>query len=80
MFDTIIRIFAQLLTLIIIADVVLTWFMRPDHPLRSTLDSIVNPMLEPIRRMLPQNVRIDISPMILIIIIELVQVILIGLF
>ena len=80
MFDTIIRIFAQLLTLIIIADVVLTWFMRPDHPLRRTLDSIVNPMLEPIRRMFPQNVRIDISPMILIIIIELVQVILIGLF
>lgn len=69
-----------MLTLIIIADVVLTWFMRPDHPMRSTLDSIVNPMLEPIRRMLPQNVRIDISPMILIIIIELVQVILIGLF
>ena len=80
MFDTIIRILAQLLTFIVFIDVVLTWFMRPDHPLRSTLDSIVNPMLEPIRRILPQNVRIDISPMILIIIIEIVQVILIGLF
>ena len=80
MFDTIIRILAQSLVFLIILDVVLTYIMRPEQPFRYALDQIINPLLEPIRKLLPQNIRIDFSPMILIIIIEIVQVILIGLF
>lgn len=80
MFDTIVRILAQSFIFIIFVDVVLSYFMRPDHPLRYALDNVVNPLLEPIRRKLPQNMGLDLSPMILIIIIEVVQAILIGLF
>jgi YggT family protein len=80
MFDTIIRILGQALIFVIILDVVLTYFMRPDQPLRYALDQIVNPLLEPIRKLLPQGIGIDFSPMVLIIIIEIIQMLLIGLF
>lgn len=80
MFDTIIRLLAQLLITLIIIDVLLSYFMRPEQPLRSALDRLINPFLEPIRRLLPQNGRIDFSPMILIIVIEILQMILVGLF
>jgi YggT family protein len=80
MFDTIIRIIGQSLTFFIIIDMVMIWLVKPDQPVRRALDSIVQPLLEPIRRLLPQNIGIDFSPFILIIIIELVQAILIGLF
>jgi len=80
MFDTIVRILAQSLIFVVILDVVLTYVMRPEQPFRYALDQLINPMLDPIRKILPQNIRIDFSPMILIIIIQIVQVVLIGLF
>ena len=80
MFDTIIRLLAQSLITLIIIDVLLSYIMRPEQPLRSALDRLINPSLEPIRRLLPQNGRIDFSPMILIIVIEILQMILVGLF
>lgn len=80
MFDTIIRILGQALIFVIILDVVLTYFMRPDQPLRYALDQIVNPLLAPIKKLMPQSMGIDFSPMILIIIIQIIQMVLIGLF
>lgn len=80
MFDTIIRILAQVLIFIIFVDALLSWFMHPEQPVRRTLDNLVNPMLEPIRRLLPQNMGWDLSPLVLIVMIEIIQVLLIGLF
>jgi len=60
--DWIIRIF----TLIVIADVVLTYFMDPLHPVRKTLDRIVEPLLAPIRRVLPDSSPVDLSPVVLV--------------
>jgi uncharacterized protein YggT (Ycf19 family) len=39
-----------ILTLVVLIDVVLSFFMSPFHPLRRTLDSLVDPMLAPVRR------------------------------
>jgi YggT family protein len=63
---------ANLLTLLVIVSVILSWFMSPYHPLREALDRLVYPMLMPIRRFVPPLGGLDFSPMILILLIELV--------
>ncbi len=68
----------QLLTLIVVVDVVLSYFMSPFHPVRQFLDRIVEPMLRPIRRMLPRTGMIDFSPLVLIILLQLVDYIIVS--
>jgi YggT family protein len=60
--DWIIRVF----TILVIVDVVLTYFMDPLHPVRRALDRIVEPLLAPIRRRLPDSSPVDLSPVVLV--------------
>ena len=69
----------QILILLIIISVILSYFMDPYHPIRRTLDRIVEPMLAPIRRVVPLVGMIDLSPLILILLIQLVGNLLIRL-
>lgn len=61
---------AALSWLVIIA-VLLSYFMSPYHPLRAAIDRVVEPMLAPIRRKMPQIGVFDFSPMVLIILLQL---------
>jgi YggT family protein len=70
---------ARILSILVIVHVVLTYFMSPYHPVRMFVDRIVEPMLMPIRRLIPSFQSIDFSPFILLLIIQLVQIILINL-
>jgi YggT family protein len=63
-------------SLLLIAYVVLSYFMDPYHPVRSTVDRIVNPILNPIRRVLPQTGRMDLSPLVAIILVWFLETIL----
>lgn len=65
----------QLITVLVVIDVVLSYFMSPFHPVRQFLDRIVEPMLAPIRRILPQTGMIDFSPLVLIILLQVIDVI-----
>lgn len=67
----VITLMANVLTIVVFIWVVLSWIMPPYHPLRELLDRIVEPMLEPIRRILPMTGPIDFSPMVLMILIVL---------
>jgi YggT family protein len=67
------------LTIIIFADIIVSYFLDPFHPVRNALDSIVQPMLAPIKRILPPVGMLDFSPLVLIFIIQIVEKILIGL-
>ncbi len=67
------------LTFIVFADIIVGYILNPYHPLRRMLNSIVQPMLAPIRRIMPPMGMIDLSPMVLIILIQLVETILIRL-
>jgi YggT family protein len=67
------------LTVIIFADIIVSYFLDPFHPVRNALDSIVQPMLAPIKRILPPVGMLDFSPLVLIFIIQIVEKILIGL-
>jgi YggT family protein len=69
----------QILVLLIIVSVILSYFMDPYHPIRRGVDRIVEPMLMPIRRVVPLIGMIDISPLILILLIQLIGNLLIRL-
>jgi YggT family protein len=69
----IIRLIFNLLNLIILADIVVSFFLSPYQPIRETLDRIVNPLLNPIRRILPQTGMFDFSPVVLILILQLLE-------
>jgi YggT family protein len=69
----------RLLILIVIIQAVLSFFMDPYHPIRMTLDRIVNPLLNPIRRVIPPIANLDLSPIILIVILQIVDSILVRL-
>ncbi len=67
-----IDLIANVLVIIVIVDSILSYFLSPYHPLRSTLDRIVQPLLAPIRRFVPLVGMLDFSPLVLIILIEIV--------
>ncbi len=76
MVRSIIQLLFQILSFVIFADVLLSFFMSPYHPIRKTLDAIVNPLLEPFRRIIPPVQGIDFSPMVLLIVVQVVEYIL----
>lgn len=64
------------LTLLLIAYVVLSYFMDPYHPVRMTINRFVDPILNPIRRLMPQTGMVDFSPLVAIILLQLIEFIL----
>ncbi|MGZ9235440.1 MAG: YggT family protein [Anaerolineales bacterium] len=70
---------AQLLVLLVIVSVILSYFMDPYHPIRRGIDSVVQPLLDPIRRVVPNIGMLDLSPLVLIILIQVVANLLIRL-
>jgi YggT family protein len=70
---------SQLLVLLVIVNVILSYFMDPYHPIRRAIGGVVGPMLSPIRRILPNFGMLDFSPLVLIILIQLLANILIRL-
>jgi YggT family protein len=70
----IIHFIIRIIILLVIVQAVLSYFMSPFDPIRQRIDRWVAPLLEPIRRVIPPlGGRIDISPIILIILLQLVD-------
>jgi YggT family protein len=76
---TIINIVSQLLVLLVFISVILSYFMDPYHPIRRGVDNIVQPMLAPIRRVVPTVGMLDFSALVLILLIQLVKSLLVSL-
>jgi len=70
----------QIFIWVVIASSLLSFFLPPYHPVREALDRIVAPFLEPIRRLVPAAGTFDFSPLILIIVVQVVARILIAIF
>lgn len=73
-----IRLLTQVITLLVIAKVFLSYFMSPYHPVREAIDRFVNPILDPIRRVVPPFGMLDFSPFVLIILVQIIGSLLIG--
>ena len=68
-----VSIFSQVLTFIVLAHVILSYFMDPYHPVRAFIDRLVEPLLSPIRRVVPLVGMMDFSPVILIILVQFIS-------
>ncbi len=71
--------FSQLVVILVLAHVILSYFMSPYHPVRSFVDRMVEPLLAPIRRVVPLVGMFDFSPIILIILVQLIARVVISL-
>jgi len=76
---SVILVIRNILELLVIVSVILSYVMDPYHPVRRWVDTIVEPMLMPIRRVVPLIGMLDISPIILIILIRVVSNLIINL-
>ena len=78
MLIVLIRTISQILTLLIIADALLSFILAPYHPVRATLGRILQPIYAPIRKILPSTGMIDFTPLIVLILIQVIEAILIS--
>jgi|YNPNPStandDraft_1061719.scaffolds.fasta_scaffold24002_5 YggT family protein len=75
-----IRLLFNLLSLAILARVILSWFnVNPFHPVVSFLDAITEPILGPLRRVIPPIGMIDITPIVALVLLQVVETILLSL-
>jgi len=72
-FTAAISLITTALSILIIADVLVSYILDPYHPLRRFLDSIVQPLLLPIQRILPPIGGLDLSPLVLLIVLDLIS-------
>ncbi len=68
----IISILANLYVWIVIASILMSYFVDPYHPIRQGVDNLVRPLLDPIRRVVPPLGMFDFSPLVLIVLIQIV--------
>jgi YggT family protein len=78
-FISIIDLLFQVLSLAIIARALISWFpISPYHPVVTLLNQITEPFLAPLRRLLPSAGGMDLSPLVAIILIQVVERIVIN--
>jgi YggT family protein len=63
----------QLLMWVIVIQAILSYFMDPYHPVRRTIDRMLNPLYAPIRRLIPPSGMFDFSPLVLIILLLIID-------
>ena len=77
---TIIIVIARLYETVVIIHILLSWIIRdPYHPVRQSVDRFVQPLLDPIRRIMPSMGMFDFSPVVLLVLIQIVINVLVGL-
>jgi YggT family protein len=69
----------NIFSILIVLYVILTYVLTPYHPVRESLDRVVEPMLAPIRRLLPYTGGVDFSPVVLLLLVQLIGRLLLGL-
>lgn len=62
----------SLLTLLVFVYALLSYFMDGYHPIRLALGKVIEPLLNPIRKRLPSMGGIDWSPLVLIILLQII--------
>ncbi len=74
---TIVQLISQFLFLLILAYVLFSYLLPQSNSFRRFVDRVIEPLLGPIRRIVPVYKGIDFSPIILVILLQVVTSILI---
>jgi len=74
----IVDVVLKLITYVIVIRVVLSWIIRPNpyaapNPVVQFLNAVTDPLLRPLRRILPRLGPLDLSPMVAILILMLIR-------
>jgi YggT family protein len=72
-------IFLRVISFIVLVDVIVSYFLNPYNQVRAFLDRLVEPLLGPIRRIVPPIGGLDFSPLVLIIILQILDSVLTNL-
>jgi YggT family protein len=73
-----VNITAQAVTLLMLAYAILSWVAKPWNQVRMFVDRISEPLLAPIRRVVPLVGMVDISPLVLILLVQLIARVLVS--
>jgi YggT family protein len=73
-----ISLVTNLIVWLVIIYVILGFFLNPFHPVMELFKRLVSPMLDPIRRVMPQTGMLDFSPLVLILLVQLLGRLLIS--
>ncbi len=74
-----IEILFNVLSVAILLRVLLSWFnVNPFHPIVAFLDQITEPILGPLRRVIPPIGMIDITPIVALVLLQVVEMILLS--
>lgn len=71
-FFNFIRLLCEVLTFAIFIRVILSWFVTRPNTLTIILDKITDPILAPLRRIIPRAGMFDFTPLIAIILLQLI--------
>jgi len=64
----------QVLIFAILLDALISWFpIAPDSPIVRLLDDITEPILSPLRRVVPRLGMFDITPIVAMVLLEILQ-------
>jgi YggT family protein len=77
-FIAMVRLLSNLITWGVIVHTLLGYFVGPYHPAREFTARLFEPLLNPIRQMLPQGGMLDFSPLVLIILVQLLEMIIVS--
>ncbi len=77
-FENMVRLLGNLITWGLIIHVIMGYFLSPYHPAREFTSRIFEPLLAPIRRVLPQGGMLDFSPLVLIILVQLLEMLILS--
>jgi len=72
------RMLLNLLALLVLARILLSYVLNPFHPVRVSIDRIVEPLLAPIRQIVPPIGMFDLSSLVLLILLQVIDRILIA--
>ena len=67
------KLFLSLFVNITSTLLIMSWFVPPDFPVRRWLDGLMDQMLDPIRRILPSFGMFDLSPIVLMLLLQLLH-------
>ena len=72
-FVDLVRFSVYILIFALIVQAVLSW-TNPDSPIGATFDAVVRPFLRPIRRFVPPISNIDLSPLVLLVLLQVLLI------
>lgn len=75
-----VNLVVQVITVAIVANSILSFVVDPWHPARRFLDRFTEPILRPFRNVIPPVGMYDLSPLIALIIIQVLGNLLVGIF